>query len=147
MIVGFPGELEEDFAETLTLVEAVRFHSMFSFKYSERPDTLAARRLPDDVPEEEKARRLASLQDRQKVVQMALHEQAVGTSVEVLVDSVSRRRDTELSGRTSGNTVVNFPGVASQLGSLVAVTIERAGPHSLWGRADSLTEGAWAPTL
>ena len=147
MIVGFPGESREDFAETLTLVEAVRFHSMFSFKYSERPDTLAARRLPDDVPEEDKARRLASLQDRQKAVQRALHEQAVGTCVEVLVDSVSRRRDTDLSGRTSGNTVVNFPGLASQLGSLVAVTIERAGPHSLWGRAGSLTERACPPTL
>jgi tRNA-2-methylthio-N6-dimethylallyladenosine synthase len=147
MIVGFPGESEKDFAETLTLVEAVRFHSMFSFKYSERPDTLAARRLPDDVPEEEKGRRLASLQDRQKTAQVALHAQAVGTTVEVLVDSVSRRRDTELSGRTSGNTVVNFPGRASQLGSLVAVTIERSGPHSLWGRADSLTERGGPPTL
>jgi tRNA-2-methylthio-N6-dimethylallyladenosine synthase len=147
MIVGFPGESEKDFSDTLALVEAVRFHSMFSFKYSERPDTLAARRLPDDVPEVEKARRLASLQDRQKAVQMALHEQAVGTTVEVLVDSVSRRRDTELSGRTTGNTVVNFPGLASQLGSLVAVTIERAGAHSLWGRADALTARACPPTL
>jgi tRNA-2-methylthio-N6-dimethylallyladenosine synthase len=147
IIVGFPGESEEDFADTLTLVEAVRFHSMFSFKYSERPDTLAATRLADDVPENEKAGRLASLQGRQKAVQMALHEQAVGSCVEVLVDGVSRRRDTELSGRTTGNTVVNFPGVASQLGSLVAVTIERAGPHSLWGHADALTEGAWPPTL
>jgi tRNA-2-methylthio-N6-dimethylallyladenosine synthase len=147
MIVGFPGESEKDFAETLTLVEAVRFHSMFSFKYSERPATLAATRLPDDVPEEDKGRRLALLQDRQKTAQMALHAQAVGTTVEVLVDSVSRRRETELSGRTSGNTVVNFPGRASQLGSLVAVTIERSGPHSLWGRADSLTERGCPPTL
>jgi len=144
-VVRYPSE--KDFSDTLTLVEAVRFHSMFSFKYSERPDTLAARRLPDDVPEEEKARRLALLQDRQKAVQMALHVQAVGTTVEVLVDSVSRRRDTELSGRTTGNTVVNLPGLASQLGSLVAVTIERAGAHSLWGRADALTARACPPTL
>jgi tRNA-2-methylthio-N6-dimethylallyladenosine synthase len=147
MIVGFPGESELDFDDTLTLVEAVRFHSMFSFKYSERPDTLAATRLRDDVPEEEKASRLASLQERQKAVQTALHEQAVGTSVEVLVDSVSRRRETELSGRTTGNTVVNFPGLASQLGCLVRVTIERSGPHSVWGRIDALTEAGGPPTL
>ena len=147
MIVGFPGESEPDFEATLTLVEAVRFHSMFSFKYSERPDTLAARRLPDDVPEAEKARRLASLQDRQTAIQTALHEQAVGTSVEVLVDSVSRRRETELSGRTGGNTVVNFPGVASQLGCLVTVAIERAGPHSVWGRVVALTDAVLPPTL
>jgi tRNA-2-methylthio-N6-dimethylallyladenosine synthase len=135
MIVGFPGESEDDFADTLTLVEQVRFHSMFSFKYSERPGTLAARRLPDDVPEDEKTKRLAALQDRQRAVQAELFAECLGTSVEVLVDGVSRRRDEELSGRTSGNTVVNFPGSASQLGSLVTVTIERAGPHSLWGRA------------
>ncbi len=108
---------------------------MFSFKYSERPGTLAAKRLPDDVPEEEKDRRLAALQDLQKGIQTRLHADAVGTSVEVLVDSVSRRRDTELSGRTTGNTVVNFPGDASQLGSFVTVHVERAGAHSLWGRA------------
>ena len=135
MIVGFPGETAEDFADTLSLVGAVGYHSMFSFKYSERPGTLAAKRLPDDVPEEEKDRRLAALQDLQKGIQTRLHADAVGTSVEVLVDSVSRRRDTELSGRTTGNTVVNFPGDASQLGSCVTVHVERAGAHSLWGRA------------
>ncbi|MCX6553341.1 MAG: tRNA (N6-isopentenyl adenosine(37)-C2)-methylthiotransferase MiaB [Acidobacteria bacterium] len=134
MIVGFPGETDSDFEETLSLAEAVGFHSMFSFKYSERPNTLAARRLPDDVPEDEKTRRLAVLQDRQKERQAALHRAAIGTTVEVLVDSVSRRRDTELSGRTTGNTVVNFPGAERLLGMIVPVTIERAGAHSLWGR-------------
>jgi tRNA-2-methylthio-N6-dimethylallyladenosine synthase len=147
MIVGFPGETPHDFADTLSLVEAVGYHSMFSFKYSERPGTLAAKRLPDDVPEEEKDRRLAILQDLQKGIQARLHAEAVGTFVEVLVDSVSRRRDTELSGRTTGNTVVNFPGNGSQLGALVTVQIERAGAHSLWGRARSLTAGRAGPTL
>ena len=147
MIVGFPGETPDDFGETLSLVDAVGFHSMFSFKYSERPGTLASKRLPDDVPEEEKERRLAALQDLQKGIQARLHAYAVGTSVEVLVDSVSRRRDTEVSGRTTGNTVVNFPGDESQLGALVTVQIERAGAHSLWGRARSLTEGHMGPTL
>jgi tRNA-2-methylthio-N6-dimethylallyladenosine synthase len=147
MIVGFPGESEEDFADTLSLVEAVGFHSMFSFKYSERPGTLAEKRLPDDVPEGEKDRRLGLLQELQKGIQSRLHAEAVGTTVGVLVDSVSRRRATELSGRTTGNTVVNFPGDASALGSIVEVEIERSGPHSLWGRARSLTGPGGGPTL
>jgi len=147
MIVGFPGETESDFADTLSLVEAVGFHSMFSFKYSERPDTLAAKRLADDVADGEKDRRLAALQELQKGIQGRLNALAVGTAVEVLVDSVSRRRDTELAGRTTGNTVVNFPGEAGQLGSLATIGIERAGPHSLWGRVRSLTGQPAGPTL
>jgi tRNA-2-methylthio-N6-dimethylallyladenosine synthase len=139
MIVGFPGESAEDFAETLSLVESVGFHSMFSFKYSERPGTLAAKRLPDDVAEEEKDRRLAALQELQRGIQTTLHAHAVGQTFEVLVDSVSRRRETELSGRTTGNTVVNFPGDPGQLGAMALVEIERAGAHSLWGRLQSLT--------
>ena len=134
IIVGFPGETEADFAGTLSLAEAVGFHSMFSFKYSERPNTLAARRLADDVPEAEKTRRLTILQTRQAEIQQALHQRTVGQSVEVLVDSISRRRETELSGRTTGNTVVNFPGDPGLLGALVSVRVERAGAHSLWGR-------------
>jgi len=147
MIVGFPGETPEDFADTMSLVEAVGFHSMFSFKYSERPGTLAEKRLPDDVAEEEKDRRLAALQALQKGIQTRLHAEAVGSTVEVLVDSVSRRRQTELSGRTTGNTVVNFPGDASQLGSIAMVHIERAGAHSIWGRTRSLTGPQAGPTL
>jgi tRNA-2-methylthio-N6-dimethylallyladenosine synthase len=147
LIVGFPGETEEDFADTLSLVEAARYHSMFSFKYSERPGTLAARRLPDDVSEDEKDRRLAILQELQKGIQTSLHEASVGRTFEVLVDSVSRRRDTELSGRTSGNTVVNFPGDPSLVGALAMVEIERAGAHSLWGRVRSLTGPQAGPTL
>ena len=147
MIVGFPGETDEDFADTLSLVAGAGYHSMFSFKYSERPGTLAAKRLPDDVPEGEKDRRLAALQELQKGIQARLHDAAIGRTLEVLVDSVSRRRETELSGRTTGNTVVNFPGAPSLLGSLVMVDIERAGAHSLWGRVRSLTGPQAGPTL
>ena len=147
LIVGFPGETQEDFADTLSLVESVGFHSMFSFKYSERPGTLAAKRLADDVPEVEKDRRLGVLQAMQKGIQGPLHAAAVGSTVEVLVDSVSRRRATELSGRTTGNTVVNFPGDAELLGSLVMVDIERAGAFSLWGQVRTLTECQAGPTL
>jgi tRNA-2-methylthio-N6-dimethylallyladenosine synthase len=136
MIVGFPGETDAEFEETLSLTEAVGFHSMFSFKYSERPNTLASKRLRDDVAEEVKTRRIRGLQQLQRRIQQALHESAVGQRVEVLVDSRSRRRDWELSGRTTGNTVVNFPGRPDWVGRFVDVTVRRAGPHSLWGEVD-----------
>jgi tRNA-2-methylthio-N6-dimethylallyladenosine synthase len=133
MIVGFPGESPADFDETLSLTEQVGYHSMFSFKYSERPNTLASRRMPDDVAEEEKTSRIVTLQALQRRIQWGLNEQTVGRTVEVLVDHTSRRRDWELSGRTGGNTVVNFPGDPSLVGRMVPVTIRRAGPNSIWG--------------
>ena len=133
MIVGFPGETVRDFEETLSLTASVRFHSMFSFKYSPRPNTLAFRRLADDVSGEEKTRRIVDLQALQRAIQIDLHQQAVGEEVEVLVDSTSRRRQWELSGRTGGNTVVNFPGPAAWLGRVVKVRITRAGANSLAG--------------
>ena len=135
MIVVFPGERDADFDETLSLTAAVRFHSMFSFKYSERPNTLAAQRLPDDVPETEKTRRIVLLQRLQREIQSGLNQALVGTDVDVLVDAASRRRETELSGRTSGNVVVNLPGSAAWIGRTIRVRVERAGPHSVWGRA------------
>jgi tRNA-2-methylthio-N6-dimethylallyladenosine synthase len=134
MIVGFPTETDADFEATLTLTAAVRYHSMFSFKYSPRPNTLAEQRLPDRVSEEEKTRRIVALQGLQREIQSGLNERLIGETVDVLVDSGSRRRDTELSGRTSTNVVVNLPGPLSWVGRLLPVHIERAGPHSVWGR-------------
>jgi len=153
MIIGFPGEEAGDFEDTLSLTESVQYHSMFSFKYSERPNTLASKRLPDDVSEAEKTSRIVALQALQRGIQTRLHEQAVGTTVEVLIDSASRRRESEISGRTSGNTVVSCalpagletsdpgsripnPGNGAEwIGRTVTVRIRRAGPHSLWGDA------------
>jgi tRNA-2-methylthio-N6-dimethylallyladenosine synthase len=132
LIVGFPGETSHDFHETMSLVDEVRFHSIFSFKYSTRPNTLAAKRLADDVPEPEKTRRIMALQARQKEIQLELHREQLGEDVEVLIDGVSRRGD-ELSGRTSGNTVVNLPGPAGWIGKLATVRIQRAGANSLSG--------------
>ena len=134
MIVGFSGEREDDFEATLSLTEEVRFHSMFSFKYSPRPNTLAEQRFADDVPEDEKTRRIVALQARQRDIQQAIHAEMVGQIEPVLVDSASRRRETEVSGRTSQNVVVNLPGASSWLGRTVRVRIERAGPNSVWGR-------------
>ena len=139
VIVGFPGETRQDFEDTLSLTEAAQYHSMFSFKYSVRPNTLASKRMADDVSEDEKTARIVALQSLQRGIQTALHEAAIGSVQEVLIDSVSRRRAGELSGRTQGNTVVNLPAPSgagddgSWIGRTVPVVITRAGPHSLSG--------------
>lgn len=135
MIVGFPGESAADFEDTLSLTRAVRYHSMFSFKYSPRPNTLALKRMPDDVSEAEKTRRIVALQALQKEIQGALFASAVGRTEPVLIDATSRRREWELSGRTSGNTVVNLPGDPAWLGRIVPVRITGANPNSLRGEA------------
>jgi tRNA-2-methylthio-N6-dimethylallyladenosine synthase len=135
MIVGFPGETEADFEETLSLTSAVRYQSMFSFKYSPRPNTLAMKRLPDDVTDEEKTRRIVALQSLQREIQGELYRQAIGREEQVLVESRSRRRDWELSGRTSGNTVVNFAGDPDWIGQIVRVRVTDANPNSLRAEA------------
>ena len=133
MIVGFSGETDADFADTMSLTAVVRYHSMFSFKYSPRPNTLALKRMADDVAEDEKTRRIVALQSLQKDVQGELYREAVGRQERVLVDARSRRREWELSGRTSGNTIVNFEGPPDWIGRLVTVRITAANPNSLRG--------------
>ncbi len=140
VIVGFPGETEADFEDTLSLTEQVRFQSMFSFKYSPRPGTLASRRMPDDVSEADKTRRIVALQALQRRIQTELHERAVGATIPVLIDSASRKRDGDISGRTMGNMVVSLEAPSGSnpehwIGRTLPVIIERAGPHSLRGRA------------
>ncbi len=133
MIVGFPGETAGDFAETMSLLETVRFHSLYSFKYSVRPNTLASKRMADDVTEAEKTARIMALQAAQRRIQGELLQSAVGTVEEVLVDSTSRRRGSDVAGRTSGNTVVNFAGGEELIGRLLSVRITEAAPNSLRG--------------
>jgi len=136
VIVGFPGETAEDFEATLDLTARVGFHSMFSFKYSPRPNTLAAKRLADDVPEGEKTRRIMALQALQRDLQFARHRTLVGRVEDVLVDGSSRRRAWEVAGRTGGNTIVNFPGPLDWVGRVVPVRITEAAPNSLRGEVE-----------
>jgi len=133
MIVGFPTETHDDFMQTLSLTTAVRYHSMFSFKYSERPNTVAKDSLEDLIPESIKSERLLELQSIQKQIQTSINQAQIGRTVEVLADSRSRRRRNELSGRTSQNTVVNFSGDNQEIGQMLNITIQQAGPNSLNG--------------
>ncbi|MGH9791293.1 MAG: tRNA (N6-isopentenyl adenosine(37)-C2)-methylthiotransferase MiaB [Candidatus Acidiferrales bacterium] len=132
IIVGFPGETEADFEETLSLLELAQFDGLFSFKYSPRPNTPAARRT-DMLSEAEQGRRLALLQERQRQIQTARNEALIGQTFEVLVDSRSTRRD-QWAGRTSGNRMVNFASARPDLlGEYARVQVIRAGPNSLVG--------------
>jgi tRNA-2-methylthio-N6-dimethylallyladenosine synthase len=93
------------------------------------------KRLPDDVPEAEKTKRIVALQQLQRDIQAEWFQHAIGSIEDVLVDSISRRRESDVAGRTSGNTIVNFPGPAAWLGSLRRVRITGAAPNSLRGEA------------
>jgi tRNA-2-methylthio-N6-dimethylallyladenosine synthase len=131
-IVGFPGETETEFEETLSLLDAVRFDGAFSFQYSPRPHTPAAV-MADAVPEAEKSRRLQVLQDRQRAIQTQRHHALIGQAFEVLVEGASRR-ETQWTGRTSSNRVLNFTSSRTDLlGEYVRVRVTGAGPNSLTG--------------
>jgi tRNA-2-methylthio-N6-dimethylallyladenosine synthase len=133
LIVGSPGETEEEFAGTLSLMEELRFDSIYSFKYSERPYTFSAREQRDDVPESVKSERLTRLLDLQKRIQLEKHANWVGKTVEVLVEGESRKNPEEFSGRSADNRIVNFPGGQDRVGQLVPIEITRFGANSLFG--------------
>jgi len=132
-IVGFPGETERDFAATLRLAEEVGVDESFSFLYSRRPGTPAAA-LPDEVPIEVRQQRLQRLQAQLAAQGRAISEAYVGRVERVLVERRSRRDAQELTGRSSGNRSINFPGPASLIGRFVEVLVTEARPHTLRGR-------------
>jgi tRNA-2-methylthio-N6-dimethylallyladenosine synthase len=132
IIVGFPGETESDFEDTLALLDVVGYDGVFSFKYSPRPNTSAST-MPDAVPEEEKGKRLAVLQERQRVIQTTRNESFIGETFEVLVDARHAARD-QWAGRSTSNRVLNFTSPRlNLLGEYVQVKVSRAGPNSLVG--------------
>ena len=131
VIVGFPGEEEEDFEKTLDLIERVRFDGLFSFKYSPRKGTLASR-WPDDVPEPIKARRLEKLQSLQRKITLEKNKALEGKVLEVLVDGCGEREG-QLRGRSRCNRVVNFMGPLDLIGKIVWVKIKEGLPNCLRG--------------
>ena len=135
LIAGFSGETEEEHAQTLSLMREVGYDSAFMFKYSERPGTFAQRHLPDDVPEEVKSRRLAEIIALQSELSLAGNRRDVGREFEVLAESVSKKRDDQLSGRTSQNKVVVFDRGNHRIGEYVRVRITDCTPVTLIGEA------------
>jgi tRNA-2-methylthio-N6-dimethylallyladenosine synthase len=138
IIVGFPGETEEDFQLTMDVVNKVQFANIYSFKYSPRKFTAALKMSSEEISEEEKSNRLTRLQELQREIQFKLNHQLIGTTQEVLVETHSRKHDVELSGRTMCNRVVNFKGTESWIGSFQTVQIETASANSLYGTPSAL---------
>ncbi|MFZ0878382.1 MAG: tRNA (N6-isopentenyl adenosine(37)-C2)-methylthiotransferase MiaB [Candidatus Acidiferrales bacterium] len=132
VIVGFPGETETDFEESITLLERAQYDGVFAFKYSPRPNTLALS-MSDAIPEEEKGRRLAIVQDRQRQIQIARNETLVGEVFEVLVDGRHASRN-QWGGRSTANRLINFTSPRENLlGEYLQVKVTRSGPNSLVG--------------
>jgi len=133
-IIGFPGESDEDFADTMKLIEDIGFDFSFSFIYSARPGTPAAA-LQDDTPEEIKKQRLQQLQTRLRDQAEAISHAMVGTMQQVLVTGPAKKGADEgqLAARTENNRVVNFVGPASLIGEFISVVITKAFPNSLRG--------------
>lgn len=132
IIVGFPGESEADFEQTMELLEQVRYDSAFSFKYSDRPNAAAAR-FADKVPEELKSERLSRLQARQDEISAEIRRTLVGRTVEVMVEGRSKKQG-QWSGRTRENRIVNFPSEHDlQPGQLLPVHLKETCRHSLRG--------------
>jgi tRNA-2-methylthio-N6-dimethylallyladenosine synthase len=132
IIVGFPGETESDFEETLSLLDEVQYDNLFAFKYSPRPNTPSLA-MKDAIPEEEKGRRLAALQDKQREIQTKKHEALVGKTFEVLVSGKSRREN-QWFGYSTSHRVINFASQANELlGTYVQVYVTGASPNNLAG--------------
>src|SRR5713101_1685355 len=135
IIVGFPGETESDFGETLSLLAEVRYDSLFSFKYSPRPNT-PSRAMPDAISEEQKSRRLAVLQEKQREIQSARNAELIGQAFELLVSGKSRREN-QWSGYTTSHRMINFASQERELlGTYVQVRVTDAGPNNLVGKQE-----------
>ena len=135
MIAGFPTETEEDHQDTLSLMEAVKYSFGYMYSYSERPGTLAGRKMEDDVPEETKARRLQEIVDLQRKHGLERTQEFVGKTVEVLVEKVSKKSNEQLSGRNSQSLVVVFPREDYKIGDFVNVKIMNCTSGTLIGEA------------
>jgi tRNA-2-methylthio-N6-dimethylallyladenosine synthase len=143
MIVGFPGETESDFSETLSLLEEVGYDGVFSFKYSPRPNTPALN-LEDAISDQEKARRLEVLMAKQREVQIPRNREYVGLTLEVMVEGHNAARG-QWIGRTSQNKTLNFSapeGKSPQSGSYVPVAVTASFPNSLVGEMMSQQEAS-----
>jgi tRNA-2-methylthio-N6-dimethylallyladenosine synthase len=136
IIAGFCGETQADHEDTLSLMREAGYDFAYMFKYSERPNTKAARQFKDDVPEEVKIKRLTEIINLQSELSLASHKKDVGSTVEVLVEDVSKRSGDDLCGRTPQNKMVVFPKGGCKIGDLVKVRITGCSQATLKGIAD-----------
>lgn len=134
VIVGFPTETEEEFQETLDVMRRVRFDAAFMFKYSERQHTIASRKYPDDVPEEDKTSRITRLVTMQKQIALEKNQEHLGQVFEVLVEGKGKKPN-QLLGRNDGNKIVVFPDNGAKVGDFVSVKIEEVTSNTLIGKA------------
>jgi len=144
IIVGFPGETDEDFLATMNLIADVGFDQSFSFIYSRRPGTPAAS-FPGEVPSDVKQQRLELVQQRLNVQSRDISQRMVGSRQRVLVERPAKRNRSELAGRTDNNRWVNFDGPAELINRFTDVIITEARPNSLRGRLVSETAGMESP--
>jgi tRNA-2-methylthio-N6-dimethylallyladenosine synthase len=134
VIAGFCGETEAQHQDTVSLMKEVRFDFAYMFKYSERPKTLAERKYADDIPEEEKNRRLNEIIQLQQQHSLESNQRAVGKTFRVLVEGVSKRSDAHLFGRNSQNAVIVFPRLQFEKGQYVDVLVESCTAATLIGQ-------------
>ncbi|TFB10225.1 tRNA (N6-isopentenyl adenosine(37)-C2)-methylthiotransferase MiaB [Candidatus Marinimicrobia bacterium MT.SAG.2] len=138
IIVGFCGETEEEFSDTLDVVRRVKFDSAFMFKYSERPHTAAFKRMPDDVPEELKGERLTRLIELQKINALEINKKLVGKTLEVQIEKISKKSDDHYIGRTDSNKLVVLPKNGKVPGDFLKALITEAAGITLFGEPVSL---------
>ncbi len=132
ILVGYPGESEKDFQDTVDLLEEIRYHSAFSFRYSVRNGTAAAS-LPDDVPEHIKIARVETIIERQRAISHRWHQSRIGEEVEVLVEAPAKKGEGYLMGKSLHEEVVVFPGNGCQIGDIIPVKINQVSGFTLVG--------------
>ena len=133
IIVGFPTEKEHEFQDTLKVIRIVNFDSAFMFKYSERKNTIAERKYPDDVSDVDKTSRITRLVEMQRKISYNKNNRALGETFDVLVEGPSKKPD-QLFGRNDSNKIVVFPNQGQNVGDFVKVKVQEVTPNTLIGK-------------
>jgi len=133
IIVGFPGETDQDFTDTLKLMKEAQFDAAYTFLYSSRSGTPAAK-MPEQIPLNVKKERLQMLMEIQNEISLSINQKLIGQTVEILVEGESKTSDQIMSGRTRTNKIVNFPGDKNTVGKLIHVDIKNAKTWHLEGK-------------
>jgi tRNA-2-methylthio-N6-dimethylallyladenosine synthase len=144
IIVGFPGETDAEFDQTLDLLEQVQYDEIYSFTYSPRPQTVSAKIYTDDIPSDVKKERLKIVQTLQQQISLKKNRSRIGDTEEILIDGPSKLKNGQVMGRTRSNRIVNVTGAEQLVGRLLPIRITGATATSLIGetRADSSTQNS-----